>query len=1020
MPAPLTDAGRLAPSRSAECSTGADRASLDPARLDRQVIFEAVGRRLFSERFSPVQFGRFLLLGTLGRGGMGTVFKAYDESLDRSIAIKVLHPGTSEHHADRLRREAQALAKLSHPNVVHVYEVGEVAGQWFIAMELVPGQTLRRWHEGEHDWRARVTMYVRTGAGLAAAHAAGLVHRDFKPDNCIVDQQGRPRVLDFGLVRGAVSSMGSSPSVEPEGSDTAWRTCTQTGAVMGTLGYMPPEQIRGRTVDARSDQFAFCVSLFEALYGDRPFTDRPGAQSRAQVLEAIAKGTIRPAPRGTKVPEVVRKIVVRGLANDPAARWPSMDALLAELERLLAPRKRSWLMLGLAGGLVAVAVGLAFYVEVSFRCEGAVAHLRDTWDDPRRAEVEAALLATGLPYSNDTWEHVRGRLDDYARRWADRHTEVCEATSVRQEQSTEVMDLRMECLRQRRVALKQAVDVLADTGEAEVRNAVKLVANLPALSRCDNVDALRADLPPPEDPAVAHEVWSLRAQLLRASSLERVGRYDDALLVTEQIVEQAEALDYPPLTAEASLLRGRIRDAKGEYPEAQQDLERAYALAAEHGHDGPEAEAAAWLINVVGARRAHHEEGQWWGRTALALARGRHVEPQTLGHALVNLGLIRRAQGELDDALRYFQRALASFESALGPDHPDVAQALRSIGAVHRARGELDDALAHYRRASAIVERTLGPRHPAAAGLLNNIGNVLKRQDEPGEALEHYERASAIIEQALGPKHPHLASMHNNIGNLLQDQGELDDALAHFQISVTIWEQALGPDHPSVADALHNIGSLMTRRYALPEAQEHFVRALTIREAALGPEHPDVADTLTNLSVVLGNLGQWDDALTYLQRALAIHEKISDPEGLQVARLHNNLSAILRHLDRLPESRTHSLRALSIREKKLGPDHPEVAVPLTGLVVLDLAEGDLDQARARAQRAVAINEDRGQPEQLAWSRFMLAQALWPAPDQRARALALARLARETTARLGKHQQAQLSEIDTWLAEHGEH
>ncbi|MEM9463349.1 MAG: serine/threonine-protein kinase, partial [Myxococcota bacterium] len=208
--------------------------------------------------------GRYLLLGELGSGGMGTVLKAYDESLDRVVAIKLLHSEAAERYTERLRREAQALAKLSHPNVVQVYEVGQHDGQWFIAMELVSGKTLRQWQQTPRGWRECVETYLQVGAGLIAAHRAGLVHRDFKPDNCIVDRVGRPRVLDFGLVGGDAEPVLDVTSEEIEviglGGGALESSLTESGAVLGTPAYMPPEQMRGEGADARSDQFSFCVS----------------------------------------------------------------------------------------------------------------------------------------------------------------------------------------------------------------------------------------------------------------------------------------------------------------------------------------------------------------------------------------------------------------------------------------------------------------------------------------------------------------------------------------------------------------------------------------------------------------------------------------------------------------------------------------------------------------------------------------------------------------------------------------
>ncbi|MCA9655704.1 MAG: protein kinase, partial [Myxococcales bacterium] len=300
-------------------------------------------------------------------GGMGRVYEAIDDALDRPVAIKVLLRHVSQGHRQRLLREAQALAKLSHPNVVQVYEVGEAEGEVFVAMELVRGQTLWEWVERDPrpSWRACVEVYRQAGLGLAAAHAEGLVHRDFKPGNAIVDDKGRVRVLDFGLARrrGEGAGEGSSeaetdgePNLDELGADPR---LTVTGTVLGTPAYMPLEQMEGRETDARSDQFGFCVSLYEAVYSERPFR----GESIAALMTAMVAEHVRPAPRGTAVPMRLRRVLLRGLARDPARRWDSMDELLAELERLVAPPPRRGRALGLATGLLAAGLGLGLYAR---------------------------------------------------------------------------------------------------------------------------------------------------------------------------------------------------------------------------------------------------------------------------------------------------------------------------------------------------------------------------------------------------------------------------------------------------------------------------------------------------------------------------------------------------------------------------------------------------------------------------------------------------------------------------------
>ncbi|MCA9709070.1 MAG: serine/threonine protein kinase, partial [Myxococcales bacterium] len=309
------------------------------------------------------RFGRFLVLGTLGSGGMGVVVEAHDEQLDRNVAIKLLHPLTARRHHARLLREAQALARLSHPNVVQVYDVGMVGEQTFIAMELVRGSTLAQWLRTPRDWRSVVALFLQAARGLAAAHDKDLVHRDFKPENCILGEDGRVRVVDFGLVREATGASQAESTVEVPADQTAHEPTDQTaheptdgaqvetsssdksgilkqrltraGVVLGTLAYMSLEQLQGKPADARTDQYSFCASLYEALFGVLPYD----AHSAVALLTAMMSGR-RKTPLESKVPRRLRRALERGLQLEPGARWPSMSALIVELEA--STRRRRW------------------------------------------------------------------------------------------------------------------------------------------------------------------------------------------------------------------------------------------------------------------------------------------------------------------------------------------------------------------------------------------------------------------------------------------------------------------------------------------------------------------------------------------------------------------------------------------------------------------------------------------------------------------------------------------------------
>jgi serine/threonine protein kinase len=329
------------------------------SQLDGSSVSSAIGTAM---ELSPgTHVGRYVIAARVGRGAMGVVYAANDPDLDRKVAVKVLRAeslsdAARQRMGARLLREAKAMARLSHPEVVTVYEVGIYADQLFVAMEYVDGETLRHWRAARHRGYAEILgVYERAGSGLAAAHEAGLVHRDFKPDNVLVGRDGRVRVTDFGLARsvsdvdvGTDAAHGtSSQGSESTQGHALVTSLTHTGTLLGTPAYMAPEQLRAGVADARSDVFGFCVALYEALYGERPFA----GSTVPELMAAIDGGTVRAAPVMTGVPRWVRAVLLRGLRAAPDARFESMRGLLDALRAGYArSRRRKGSVVGVAAG----------------------------------------------------------------------------------------------------------------------------------------------------------------------------------------------------------------------------------------------------------------------------------------------------------------------------------------------------------------------------------------------------------------------------------------------------------------------------------------------------------------------------------------------------------------------------------------------------------------------------------------------------------------------------------------------
>ena len=538
--------------------------------------------------------GRYVVLGLVGRGGMGEVYAAYDPELDRKVAVKLLRVKsgngvTITEGRQRTLREAQAIARLSHPNVVVAYDVGTFEDKVFIAMEFVEGNTVTFWLEQQpRTWQEILRVYIAAGRGLIAAHEKGLVHRDFKPDNVMVGRDGQVRVMDFGLARQITDKIGVKPRPRvvradmeigsgtlpldqgtlvlngPGGgsSDTGDiqssvsglfdARLTRTGAMMGTPAYMAPEQFFGKETDARTDQFSYCVALYEALYGERPFPGKKLTELTANVVQ----GTIRDAPPGTKVPFWVRRILLRGLRSAPPERYPSMAELLDALGK--DPRA-IWrkLAIGAAVALLPVAVGFGVWHKAADQralCIGGGEKLAGIWDlhppdqpdGPRQSQIHAAFLRTGKSYAADVYETVTRALTGYAQNWANMYQQTCEATSIRHEQSEDVRDLRMSCLQERLDGFHALTDVFAGATGEVVENAVSATNALATLDRCADVPTLRAVIRPPDDPATVNKVEVVRRRLADLKARFDAGRWKEALATCPSSPQRRETSAISP------------------------------------------------------------------------------------------------------------------------------------------------------------------------------------------------------------------------------------------------------------------------------------------------------------------------------------------------------------------------------------------------------------------------------------------------------------------------------------------
>ena len=888
------------------------------------------------------RIGRFEILDLVGRGAMGAVYRARDPELDRTVAIKVRHAQSKLDVAqeDRIRREAQALARLADPNVVGVFEAGVHAGKAYVVMEYVDGETLQAWMASTTATRSVaqiVAMLAQAGHGLAAAHEAGLVHRDFKPSNVLVSRAQIAKVGDFGLVR--VGGEREHASEASTGDDVM---LTMSGALLGTPAYMAPEQLAGEIATEASDQFSFCVALYEALYGQRPFRG-----TTLVALRAAMRGALE-LPATPRVPAAVRGALARGLSADPERRFPSMRALLAVLEE--RPRRR-WPII--AGAALVAAAG-ATTVWASSRpaedpCAGAEHELAGVWDAPARAAMRAKMLATGVSYARDAWDGVERALDAYTATWTTARRGACEATRVHHEQPERVLALRTACLDERLAELRTFTTALAAADDRVVSRSVRAANQLGPVEPCADVRAL-TERASANAPITAARATELRDQIARATGLANVGKGKEAIAALEGIAEAARREGQTNVLAHTDLELGRLKFFRDGDAEAAEKLVTDAILAADRSHDDYlRARAHAVLLFLVGV-----------------------------------------VQNRFDEADKIFEQGQAVLQRLVGAEVTE-AQLLANRGQLLMVKGELHESEALLSRSVAVLEKNYRPDNLELGNAYAMLSEVTMRLGDQDKGLALAERALAIDEKNYGPNHPETAKSAFNVAMALKSHGQLDEALRRMKGVVATLERALGPDHADLAVAIDAIGVVLRKQNKFAEAEVQHRRALALREKHLGPEHPQTGISLDNLGLAVGLQDRYQEAMGYHERALAISEKVFGPDNIEVAGTLGYMATLHRQLDKYDAALAEYSRALTIFEKGLGPDAYDCAFPLSGIghVLLDLhrpAEALAPLERSLKIRQAATGSD---PNDDAQVKMALARALWDSGGDRVRAKQLA-------------------------------
>lgn len=769
--------------------------------------------------------GRYVVLEPIGAGALGEVFAAWDTTLQRTVALKWLYPSVREadrpQQRERLILEARALAKVQHPNVVAVHDIEAQGSHDVIVMELVANaKSLRGTMSEGRPWKDVLPVFLDAARGLIAAHAAGVIHRDFKPDNVLVDASGRVRVADFGLARSGA-----------HGLDAASKRST----LSGTPAYLAPERWQGADATELSDQFSFCAALYECLGGKLPFDEKDPAR-RVEQMKAGA------APLSS-VPSAISQVVLRGLAFEPSQRWPSMAALSSAL--FTASHRPDRIRAGLAlAAVVTLALGSAVLAirQSAGRCDDVAAPIDAAWTAARKETIRSAFLATRHPGAAELTPRVIAAADAVAANLSSLRRTACEATS-KQGESEAALALRDGCL-QRRVADFTALVTVFEAADSKmVERAIGALEQLPSAKECLDVAALAAMDPLPTSRVL---VDAARQKVSSVRALRLAGKTKDSGALAVEAVTEARAAAWRPLIAEALNESGSTAERLQKFDDSRANYLEALNLALA-SNDLPEAfNAAVDLAYLDGVNGARLQAAEAWVAVSKGLIEPAGLKGTASATRVLNaIGIIFVRSNRHEEAVKTFAELAKDLEALGLKNTVGYARALANANGALRETGRPDEALALSKESLAIMEAVLSPNHPDVSTATNNIGSALADLKKYDEAEPYFRRTVDIRTTLLGPDSPTLATPLYNLGELALRRGDGETALEQYGRARVLIEKSQGPDADDVFDAkmgeglalglmAHHQESLNVLEATLPELVKRKLPASNVAQAQLG------------------------------------------------------------------------------------------------------------------------------------------------------------------------------------------
>jgi eukaryotic-like serine/threonine-protein kinase len=890
----------------------------------------------FEAALDDARIGRYVYRRLVGSGGMGIVVAAHDPELDREVAIKLVGARTDVDD-DRPLREAQAMAKLSHPNVVQVYEVIRLDARTAIVMQLVEGEDLGTWQKREdRAWREVVDAYVQAARGLAAAHRAGIVHRDFKPSNVLVDREGIVRVTDFGLAQRATDETSAAEGLA------------------GTPAYMAPEQHLGATVDARTDQWALGCALYEALYGRRPYV----AADRATLAAAVVRGELPPDPTSSPVPRRIRAAIRRALTTDPDERFDTVDDLVAVLA---APPRRVHYAIT-AGVTVAALVTVALVASRSAPavCQGLDAPIRAVWTDAVRSQLQTRLLGgdVGLPAA--TVERALHGLDRYASSWTTTRVGVCK-DAQQGVRSADALDTRMRCLDRRLAEITGLLDGLAEGRGATLRAASDAVAQLEPATECADAKDVGAR---PTNPALRGEIDAAEAALARATALVSLGQFENAMPLADRAAAVGEHAASPSLMARALIVRAECQDRLGRFSPALATLQRAATAAAKARDNTALADTLVREALVDGEHLGHRGDAlRMRPFVELQLEAAGQPDAQRAEWLHDLAILLYDDSSRVDEAAADEREALAIRQRTLPPDHTYIFDSMETLANIEAARDHFDESqrLLEQVRDARIAAR--GPVDHLVSSVYNNLGVLDIRRGNLLAAIDDLQRS---VDIGLKVDQPDSAAMFNLALTEL-DLGHLAEAAKHFEGALEIYKKLAGPEalenSRDVAESATYLGAVWNAQGDYTRGRPMLLHGLEIARRSSSPSLTTALSHAARLALHDGDRAKARALVDEAMKVPASNAPLRSLAAAEVLRAETGCSGARAALAK-------------VIDDAIADEQPAVqAVATVELADCEVALGDKASARKRLEAELArLAKEGADDSALAPARTVLAKA----------------------------------------------